>query len=310
MITLYTGSVGSGKSYHAIEIGLDWIKRKYVIANFPLKANKRVLFREVKDKKAEQRWIFWEEITPEKLIAKSLEMGWFGKESSCLVLIDEAGIMFNAREWQTQSKSRNKWIKFLSQSRKFGYDFIFVCQSDRMIDKQIRGLVEYEVKHLKANNSFMFSFLSLFKVTIFMYVYRWYQTKIKSNLRLSRFKKRIAERYDTMRTFDLDELVVSIEKMYSGSIIPAPVLAQLSVWKEEIQRRKEERDRIRKGLYGELQSETDCIGGEGVTDANVSLCDTDNTDANLFPLSDRGGSQPISCKGNEHDAAASRMLHQ
>lgn len=254
VIDLYTGTVGSGKSFHALEKGIEYLEsKKHVVANFPIKEAPKYFLKILreKDKKRMERWLFWEEITPEKLIALSLEKGWYGKESQCLVIIDEAGIMFNSREWQIAGQSRTKWIKFLSQSRKFGYDFVFVAQSDRMIDKQIRGLVEYEVKHYKLSNSFFLSWLKLFKVSLFLYNYKWYQTKVKGNLRFSKFKKSIGDRYDTMRTFDLDELVHEIEKMYSGTIVPAGVLIQLNVWREEIEKRKAEREKIKNGLYGD-----------------------------------------------------------
>lgn len=219
MISLYTGSVGSGKSYHATDLALSWVRRgKHVIANFPLKFGKSK--REIAMSK---RWHYNDEITVPWLIAKSIEHGWYGKESQCLIVIDEAGVIFNSRDWQTQFKQRLNWIKFLSQSRKFGYDIIFVAQSDRMIDKQIRGLVEYEVKHLKANNSFLFSFLSIFRITLFMYVYSWYQTRLRNNLRLSIYKPWIGKRYDTMRTFNMDELIMYIESMYAGAVIPSRV---------------------------------------------------------------------------------------
>ncbi len=237
MISLYTGSVGSGKSYHATELGLDWIRtKKNVIANFAVKAPEKTLTKAGKRRWNDRidRWEYMEEITVEMLMALSLQNGWFGKESQCLVIIDEAGIMFNSRDWQHERSERTKWIKFLSQSRKFGYDFVFVCQMDRMIDRQIRGLVEYEVKHLKANNSFMFKILSLFKVTMFMYVYKWYQTNIKANLRLSLYKRAVADRYDTMQIFNLEELIENMKKVYQGKVVPAAVAAQVSIWEGEV----------------------------------------------------------------------------
>ncbi|SFT00864.1 zonular occludens toxin domain-containing protein [Paenibacillus sp. 453mf] len=233
MISLYTGSVGSGKSYHATDLGLQWIKRKHVIANFPIKPPSRApKFIAKQWQKKLTRWTYWNDFSVEMLIAYSIENGWYGKESQCLVIIDEAGIMFNSRDWQTERESRTKWIKFLSQSRKFGYDFVFVCQSDRMIDKQIRGLVEYEVKHLKANNSFFLSFLSLFKVTLFLYVYRWYQTKLKASMRFGRYKSSVANRYDTMRTFNLDDLISQIKQIYKNSDMPDSVHKQIEIWEE------------------------------------------------------------------------------
>lgn len=250
MISLYTGSVGSGKSYHGIELGLEWVSRgKNVIANFPIKPPKtRTKFSQNRWKKKMDRWDYVEEITVEYLMALSLQNGWFGNESKCLVVIDEAGIMFNSRDWQHEREGRQKWIKFLSQSRKFGYDFIFICQMDRMIDRQIRGLVEYEVKHLKANNAFMFKWLSLFRITMFMYVYKWYQTSVKGNMRFSLYRPKVGNRYDTMKIFNLDELIENMKKVYDGKVVPAPVLAQLAIWEDQVKQQMEKREKEKRDL--------------------------------------------------------------
>lgn len=238
MLSLYTGTVGSGKSFHALELGLNFIKKNgYVIANFPIKPPKKYITKRHKRKWEEKilkRWLYYEEISVEYLMALSLENGWFGKEAQCLVLIDEAGIMFNSRDWQSEKGTRNAWIKFLSQSRKFGFDFVFVCQADRMIDKQIRGLVEYEVKHRKLNNSKLFGFLSLFKFTGFMYIYKWYGTRVKANLQMSYYKAWVGNRYDTMKIFNLEDLVESMKKIYQGKVVPSAVASQISIWEEQI----------------------------------------------------------------------------
>lgn len=260
-IAIYEGSVGAGKSFCALEDGLEALALdKSVVANFPIKARTKFYTRKrmLEHYEVLKSWHFFEEITVERLIALSFEKGWFGKESQCLVIIDEAGIMFNTRDWQTQAKTRQKWIKFLSQSRKFGYDFIFVAQSDQMIDKQIRGLVEYSVRHLKLNNGFngfwasvivkpIFWIIELFlrrKFTIFMKIKKWYQTRLRGTISFSLFKKSIADRYDTMRTFNLDDLVEELEKMYQGIIVPAPVLVMLDSMKEQIELAKKQRESL------------------------------------------------------------------
>lgn len=242
MISLYSGTVGSGKSFHATDLGLQWVsKKKYVIANYPIKSPDAWYMRIPRVKQyfdnQQKYWIFADEITPEYLIAKSLEYGWFGKESQCLLQIDEAGIPFNSRDWATDKNRRMAWIKFLSLSRKLGYDIVLIAQHDRMLDRQIRSLLEYDVKHLKANNSFFLRFLNIFKLTLFMYVYKWYGTKQKANLRFGRYRKAVANRYDTMRLFNMDELIVSVKKIYDGKIIPAPVMAQIEMWQSEIDKR-------------------------------------------------------------------------
>lgn len=208
-IELYTGFVGSGKSYAATRNGVviadAVLGKRWVIANFPIKPKKKAfahLLRR-KEKYNKPRWIYKdnEELTPQYLIDKSLEMGWNKKESSCLVIFDEAGIPFNARTWN--APDRLEWIKFLSQSRKFGYDFIFITQHRDMMDKQVRKLCEYEVQHKRLNNMFAFKWLSLFRVTLFGGISFWNgMSKERGSLRMYFYRKGVADRYDTLRIFD------------------------------------------------------------------------------------------------------------
>lgn len=213
-IELYTGFVGSGKSFCATKLGINIVDaplgKKYVIANFPIKPKKKMLhflYKEENKYRPLDRWIYKsnEELTVDFLINKSLEMGWNKKESSCLLIFDEASIPFNARTYQR--RDRLEWIKFLSQSRKFGYDVIFITQDARMLDKQIRHLCEYEVVHKKLNNMFALSWLSLLGLTVFGQVKYWNGTNARftrGQLRLVKYSKKIAARYDTLRLFDLD----------------------------------------------------------------------------------------------------------
>lgn len=214
-IELYTGFVGSGKSYCATKIACNIVdaplSNKYVIANFPIKPKKKFLHFIYKGENkfhSLDRWIYKsnEELTVDYLIEKSLQMGWNKKEGSCLLIFDEASIPFNARTFQRAD--RLDWIKFLSQSRKFGYDVIFITQDARMLDKQIRALCEYEIVHKKLNNMFALSWLSLFRLTVFAQVKYWNAVNARfsrGQLRLFKYSKRIASRYDTLRLFDVDE---------------------------------------------------------------------------------------------------------
>lgn len=213
MIQLFTGFVGSGKSYNATRIATMVadapMGSRWVIANFPIKKKKRFLhFLRRGDKKyVEPRWIYKpnEELTVKFLIEESLRRGWNKKESSALIVFDEASIPFNARTFQRSD--RLEWIKFLSQSRKFGYDVIFITQDARMLDKQIRALCEYEVVHKKLNNYVYFKWLSLFGITLFAAVSYWNGLNARytrGQLSLFIYRKKIAERYDSLRLFDVD----------------------------------------------------------------------------------------------------------
>jgi zona occludens toxin len=182
MIELYTGFVGSGKSYHAVSRGTQIadapLGNRWVVANFPIKKKQKflakipILKRFVKEHFVDPRWIFKinDELTVDYLIKTSHEKGWYGKESQCLLIIDEAGILFNSRDWNVKPAERKAWIAFLSQSRKFGYDVVFIVQDARMMDRQIRSLAEYEVQHKKLNNAW---FCKLLPVTAFACVSFW-----------------------------------------------------------------------------------------------------------------------------------------
>jgi len=204
---MYTGSVGSGKSYHAIKIAYDWLKcGKKVIANFPMNFQGLKL-KPQKILELENRFKYVNEITTDYLLEFAIANDLLEqkKESQVLVLIDEAGIQFNSRDWNVGPNIRKAWIQFLSQSRKFGYDFIFVVQSDRMMDRQIRGLIEFECKHLKLNYSPYFKWLNLFKITLFMYNYKWIRVQgLKGQMQLDIYRSKLGDMYDTMKLFDLD----------------------------------------------------------------------------------------------------------
>lgn len=220
VIKLLTGFIGSGKSYAATKTGVSIadapMGNKYVIANFPIKPKKKMFAKFRKEKYNKPRWIYKtnEELTPEYLIETSIKNGWNKKEGSCLVIFDEAGIPFNSRSWN--DKGRLEWIKFLTQSRKFGYDFYFITQDSKMMDKQIRALCEFEVQHKKLNNMLYFKFLSLFRITLFAGVGFWNGTRTgKGQLSLYLYRKSVADRYDTLNLFDYkkDEIEgIEVEK--------------------------------------------------------------------------------------------------
>ncbi len=121
-----------------------------------------------------------------------------GKEGQTLLCVDECQVIYNAREFS--SKQRMEWIKFYSQHRKLGYNVILVAQNDRMIDRQIRSLIEYEVKHRKANN---FGTIGMFiPVKLFACVSYWYGVREKVGVEFFTFKKKYSKLYDSFIIFD------------------------------------------------------------------------------------------------------------
>ena len=224
MITLYTGTPGSGKSFHLITVILRNLKLgRYVISNFPISFNQKEIKKGYQD-----RFLFWgnEKITVDNLIEFALENGFIEDqiESRCLVVIDEAGGRFNCRDYA--KSDRTAWIDFFSQHRKAGYDFILVAQMDRMIDRQIRGYIETEKKHRKLNNFGPFFFMP---IPVFICIEYWYTARVRVEHEFILFRKKVARKYNSMQFFTgfkiSQELLARIEAKRSGvDRLPDPSL--------------------------------------------------------------------------------------
>ena len=117
-------------------------------------------------------------------------------------MLDECQLLFNAREWD--AKGRKEWLSFFTQHRKYGYDVILVAQFDRMIDRQIRSLIEYEQVHRKVSNfgvwGKLFSLFSLGK--LFVAVKVWYPMKERVGAEFFKANKRYYSLYDTYKHFE------------------------------------------------------------------------------------------------------------
>lgn len=202
MIYLYSGTPGSGKSLHMARDIMVKLKRKHgVIANFPINTNKlkKGIFR--KPGFGKFTYIDNSELTADFLKEYAYKHHKIGKEGQTLVCIDECQVIFNAREFSR--KDRMEWVKFFSQHRKLGYNIILISQNDRMIDRQIRCLIEYEYKHRKAN---CFGFIGmLIPVPLFVSVIYWYGIREKIGTEFFTYRKKLSTLYDSYALFDGQE---------------------------------------------------------------------------------------------------------
>lgn len=201
MIKLYSGTPGSGKSLHLAEILYYRIKntKTITIGNFPIntqniRGHKRGTYLHVDNTR----------LDPQRLIDFSNRYRRrYGhmKEGTFLLVIDEAQILFNSREWQMSN--RNAWLSFFTQHRKLGFDVILVAQFDRMLDRQIRALFEYEWIHRKCTNfGIVGKIISLFcGGSLFVCVKVWYPLKEKTGSEFFRYHKKYAGIYDTFNLF-------------------------------------------------------------------------------------------------------------
>lgn len=206
MISFYSGTPGSGKSLHVARTIYTRLRvaKINVIATFPIRMS--MVNNNGKIKTGEFRCIHYSNITPAFLIDYAREHHKHGKEGQTLVVIDECQIIFNPRD--VDKKDRRAWIDFFTQHRKLGFDFILISPNDKLIDRQIRALFEYEVRHLKANNLGLIGMLLPFP----MFVARtyWYSIKEFMSSEFFFYRKKWSNLYDSYLFFD--ESVHSIEE--------------------------------------------------------------------------------------------------
>ena len=194
MITLYSGTPGSGKSLHCAHDIREALNKprgedRPVVANFDvntLNVRRPNAF----------HYYTNEEITPSLLTAFADDF-WSGtsrhfSEDYLLLALDECQIIFNARSWMDKGRSgkndsRLDWLEFLSQHRKYGYRILLIAQSSKMIDNQFRMLIEDEVNHRKVSHMGMFGAIvgGMFANRLFMRVKYLYQTHERLGMNFS-----------------------------------------------------------------------------------------------------------------------------
>lgn len=218
MIVLYSGTPGSGKSLDCARTIYNWCRRGApILCNFPVNVD-NIRIRRQKD----VRYITNDELNPDLLvsIAREYFAGRRVREDSILLIIDEAQLLFNARDWS--AKGRERWTWFFTMHRHFGYFIILCAQFDRMLDRQVRCLIEYEYIHRKVKNMgwrgwfLSFLFLSPFS-ELFVKVKIWYPMKERIDCD---FYKACPKFYNIYDTFELIEAPLSVPARSGGAGAP------------------------------------------------------------------------------------------
>lgn len=173
--------------------------RRPVIANFPV--NTKYLKRR---KNLKDVFLYWnnEQMTPSNLMEFAKENHKAGKEGQTLIIIDEAQVIFNSRSFT--DKGRNEWCKFFQLHRHYGFNVILATQNDRMIDRQIRCLCEYEFVHRKVNNFGIGGVIVgvLAMGTVFSCTEHWYGAREKLGTTFFKGKKKLYRLYDSYIDFN------------------------------------------------------------------------------------------------------------
>jgi len=162
MIEIMQGSPGSGKSAAAVARALLHIRKGGVVAaNFSLVdgwsdvlANRHIWSFFSDDFRYTLSSSYWQRFyqigsvaSIRQICPRSESVGVYednGKymEGNGLLIIDEAQLVFNSRNWQKSTAM--EWIEFFTQHRKLGWNVLLISHSIEMIDSQIRPLAEYE----------------------------------------------------------------------------------------------------------------------------------------------------------------------
>lgn len=203
MLEAYTGTCGSGKTYHAAYVAWDRLRFGHpVITNMSL-----TLPAKKRGKPYPYYHVDIYDLNPQRLREISEEIrearGWKRvPEDYIYLIVDEAQLIFNCREWDAHG--RKEWTAFIQQHRKYGYHIIFVTQYIKMIDTQMRSLMEYNILHRKFSNfGLRGTFLSLLLLSpsLFACVRMWAVTNDRIDCELLRYSRRIGRLYNTRESF-------------------------------------------------------------------------------------------------------------
>ena len=193
-IELYSGVPGSGKSYHATRTIYESLryKKKPVICNYDLNG-------------IQDGWDFhyldnWD-MKP-SVLQEFAERYWSEHEFSengIVLVIDECQLVFNSREWQ--NKNRMEWLRFFSQHRHYGYKVIFIAQFDRMVDRQIRALIEYEYVHRRLRSvGKVASIVDFVFNGVFVAIRKYYPLNQRLDSEFFKLSRKICSMYETHKT--------------------------------------------------------------------------------------------------------------
>ncbi len=191
MISLYTGTPGSGKSYHATErIDINLKRGVNVICNYLIKTNK--------SHKGDFVFLDNNEFSVQFLMEYAKEHHILDKpvEHQTLVVIDEAAIIFPKKDYD--KKKFYLWMMFLRLHRQLGFDIILITQNYKDVNSEVLGLVEYNFKHRKLTS---FGLKGWLLVAVFhkrfISVKYWFVIDEKCDSYIFDIRKRVTRLYDT-----------------------------------------------------------------------------------------------------------------
>lgn len=94
---------------------------------------------------------------------------------------------------------------FFAEHRHLGYDIILISQNDRMLDRQIRSLIEYNYIHRKVSQFGICGKILGLIMGQFVFVRVWYPLKEKISAEFFRGDRKLYNFYDSFEDFNSTE---------------------------------------------------------------------------------------------------------
>lgn len=196
MIIFYEGTPGSGKTYDVVvKIVANLAKGRKVYTNID-GLDDQACLEMIKFKAKLDDFDI-----KEKLIHFTTDQSknfWDYLEPGCMVVIDEAHKIFNARDWQT--KENRKCADWCSTARHEGIEAVFVTQKIEKVDSQIRSLTEWTYRYKKIN--FMGS---LINQSYMCFAYAGDDTTTPLSKKAGRYNKEYFRCYKSYQSSDIKE---------------------------------------------------------------------------------------------------------
>lgn len=141
MITVYSGPVGTGKSYHAVHTIIEYLRMgRNVIADFPVDLTGL--------KHIKGQFFYRDNLTVPMLVryAEQYHDLQSEHEHQTLIVIDEVYNYFDPREFGRPD--RMLWMAFLKLSRHYCFDILLLAQDGKTdIDKKVIRMIDFDVVH-------------------------------------------------------------------------------------------------------------------------------------------------------------------
>ena len=199
MIIFYTGTPGSGKSLDVARQMMTKLRLGHNVIG-----NMHIHREQIAGYKGKYIYCDTYDLNPYLLIEYAKKYHVKGKEGQTYLVIDECQRIFNSRDWQRPVM--RAWNEFFQLHRHYGFHVYLITQFDRLVDRQLRALVEYDRIHRKVSNAGMKGKLMslLCGGKLFVCAEEWYPKHMATGSYFFRYRKKYGEFYDSYAAFSMD----------------------------------------------------------------------------------------------------------